>query len=60
MKVARMVGLIETRKNPCSDQRRDSTKDLLFGLEMDQLKAEWKEIQMKLIKESMKDDLRVS
>ena len=31
---------LDPRMDPCSDQRRDDTKDLLWGIEMDQLKAQ--------------------
>ena len=49
--------------DPCSDQRRDGTKDFLWGTEMDQLKAKWKteqykEPQMDHMIESMKDALK--
>ena len=47
----------------CSDQRKDDTKDLLWGTEMDQLKEQRRvtltrrlmEARMDLRKESMKD-----
>ena len=32
--------------DPCSDQRRDDMKDLLWGTEMDQLKAQQLESRM--------------
>ena len=41
MKVDLKVLQLESQMDPCSDQRRDGTKDLLWGTEMDQLKAQW-------------------
>ena len=50
---------LESRINPRSDNQREGSKDLLKGLEMDQLMGQKMKTRMDHRMESMKDALRV-
>ena len=44
--------------DPCSDLPRDDTKDLLWGIEMDQLKAQQLESRMDPCSDQPRDDTK--